>query len=102
MIQAAFAGCSIDGTARCMANLIAISGAAVIIKIMKDYWLQQRENECSPLKISRNKLRLLKMQMHPRILFASLQRIHHGNRRRDPGGAGNDLEIIRPAELLVV
>jgi hypothetical protein len=60
----------------CMANLITIVGAAVIIKIMKDYWLRQRENELLAIDNIRNKLHLLKMQMHPRILFASLQRIY--------------------------
>jgi sensor histidine kinase YesM len=61
---------------RCMANLIAISGAAIIIKILKDYFLQQKENEMLAVENIRNKLQLLKMQMHPRILFASLRRIH--------------------------
>jgi sensor histidine kinase YesM len=61
---------------RCMADLITITGAAVIIKILKDYFLQQRENEMLAVENIRNKLQLLKMQMHPRILFASLRRIH--------------------------
>jgi sensor histidine kinase YesM len=59
-----------------LANLITITGAAVIIKIMKDHWLHQRENELLAIENIRNKLHLLKMQMHPRILFASLQRIY--------------------------
>jgi two-component system LytT family sensor kinase len=61
---------------RCMADLITITGAAVTIKILKDYFLQQRENEMLAVENIRNKLQLLKMQMHPRILFASLRRIH--------------------------
>jgi Histidine kinase len=60
----------------CMADLITITGAAVIIKILKDYFLQQKENELLAVENIRNKLQLLKMQMHPRILFASLRRIH--------------------------
>jgi hypothetical protein len=60
---------------RCQADLIAITGAAVIIKFLKDYFLQQRENEMLAVENIRNKLQLLKMQMHPRILFASLYRI---------------------------
>ena len=60
----------------CMANLITITGGAVIIKIMKDYWLRQRESEVLAIENIRNKLHLLKMQMHPRLLFASLQRIY--------------------------
>jgi sensor histidine kinase YesM len=60
----------------CMANLITITGAAVIIRIMKDYWLRQRESEHLAIENVRNKLYLLKMQMHPRILFGALQKIH--------------------------
>jgi sensor histidine kinase YesM len=60
----------------CMANLITITGGAVIIKIMKDYWLRQQESELLAIENIRNKLHLLKMQMHPRLLFASLQRIY--------------------------
>jgi len=59
-----------------VADFVAITGAAVIIKILKDYFLQQRENEMLAVENVRNKLQLLKMQMHPRILFASLRRIH--------------------------
>ncbi len=59
-----------------LADFVAITGAAVIIKILKDYFLQQQENEMLAVENIRNKLRLLKMQMHPRILFASLRRIH--------------------------
>jgi sensor histidine kinase YesM len=61
---------------RCMADLITITGAAITIKILKDYFLQQQENEMLAVENIRNKLQLLKMQMHPRILFASLRRIH--------------------------
>jgi sensor histidine kinase YesM len=60
----------------CMADLITITGAAVIIKILKDYFLQQRENEMLAVENIRNKLQLLKMQMHPKLLFASLHWIH--------------------------
>ena len=68
----------------CFGNLTTIMVAAVCIKIMKDYWLRQRENEVLAIENIRNKLHLLKMQLHPRILFASLQRIYleidHGTR----------------------
>ena len=60
----------------CQADLVAITGAAVIIKILKDYFIQQRENEVLAVENIRNRLQLLKMQMHPKILFASLRRIH--------------------------
>jgi two-component system, LytTR family, sensor kinase len=65
-----------DALHSCMANLITIAVSAVIIKIMKDYWVRQRENELLAIENIQNKLHLLKMQMHPRILFASLQRIY--------------------------
>jgi two-component system LytT family sensor kinase len=64
------------GMQHCLADFVAITGSAVIIKILKDYFLQQRENEMLAVENIRNKLQLLKMQMHPRILFASLRRIH--------------------------
>jgi hypothetical protein len=60
----------------CFGNITSIAVAAVIIKIMKDYWLRQRENELLAIENIRNKLHMLKMQLHPRILFASLQRIY--------------------------
>ena len=60
----------------CMGNLTVLTVAAITIKIMKDYWLRQRENELLAIENIRNKLHLLKVQMHPRILFASLQRIY--------------------------
>jgi sensor histidine kinase YesM len=60
---------------RCMADLITITGAAIILKTMKDYFLEQRKNEILVLENIRNKLQLQKMQMHPRLLFASLHRI---------------------------
>jgi Histidine kinase len=60
----------------CFGNLTTFMVAAVCIKIMKDYWLRQRENELLAIENIRNKLHLLKMQLHPRILFASLQRIY--------------------------
>jgi hypothetical protein len=60
----------------CQADLVAITGAAVIIKILKDYFIQQRENEVLAVENIRNRLQLLKMQMHPKLLFASLHWIH--------------------------
>ncbi|MEP7372737.1 MAG: histidine kinase [Chitinophagaceae bacterium] len=62
---------------KCMSELIIIIGSAIIIKIMKDYSLRQRENEMLAIENIRNKLQLLKMQMHPRILFGCLQNIYN-------------------------
>jgi two-component system, LytTR family, sensor kinase len=55
---------------------IIISGSAIIIKIIKDYSLKQRENEILAIENTRNKIQLLKMQMHPRILFECLHNIY--------------------------
>lgn len=67
--------CFAWGLHNCMGNLITVTIAAVIIKIMKDYWLRQRENDLLAIENIRNKLNLLKVQMHPKILFGSLERI---------------------------
>lgn len=60
----------------CFGNLTTFMVAAVCIKMIKDYWLRQRENELLAIENIRNKLHLLKMQLQPRILFASLQGIY--------------------------
>jgi two-component system, LytTR family, sensor kinase len=62
---------------KCVNGLIIITGSAIIIKIMKDYSLRQGENEMLAIENARNKLQLLKMQMHPRILFGCLQNIYN-------------------------
>jgi two-component system, LytTR family, sensor kinase len=58
-----------------MADLITITGAALIIKILKDYYHEQKENELLVIENIHNKLQFQKMQLHPRLLFSSLQRI---------------------------
>jgi LytS/YehU family sensor histidine kinase len=62
-------------TLRCTSGVIAITSCAVIIKIMKDYFFRQRENDALATENIINKLRLLKMQMHPNILFECLNSI---------------------------
>jgi sensor histidine kinase YesM len=56
---------------------IIISGSAIIIKIIKDYSLKQRESEMLAIDNTTNKIQLLKMQMHPRILFECLHNIYN-------------------------
>lgn len=56
---------------------IIVTGSAIIIKIMKDYFLKQRESEKLAVENTRNNLQLLKMQMHPRILFGCLRNIYN-------------------------
>ena len=55
---------------------IIITGSAIIIKIIKDYSLKQRESEILAIENTRNQIQLLKMQMHPRILFECLHNIY--------------------------
>lgn len=62
---------------KCVGSQLTITGSAIIIKIMKDYSLRERENEMLAIENVRNKLQLLKMQMHPRILFDCLQNIYN-------------------------
>jgi Histidine kinase len=61
---------------RCQANLVTITAGAVLIKIMKDDYFRQRENEMLVVEHLSNRLRLLKMQLHPRVLFSSLESIY--------------------------
>lgn len=82
---------------RCMSNLIAFTSAAGIIKIMKDYSLKQRENEILATENARNKLQLLKMQIHPRILFDCLHNIYIDI---DAGTLYAPEMILKLAELL--
>ncbi len=57
-------------------GLPVIAGSALIIKIMKDYFLKQQESEKLAIENVNNKLQLLKMQMHPQILFDCLHEIY--------------------------
>ena len=61
---------------KCVPGQFIITGSAIIIKIIKDYVLQQHENRVLEIENARNKLRLLKFQMHPRIMFESLHNIY--------------------------
>ncbi len=56
---------------------IIITGSAIILKIIKDFSLKQRESEILAIENIKSKLQLLKMQMHPRILFECLQNIYN-------------------------
>jgi sensor histidine kinase YesM len=76
---------------------LIISGTAVIVKMMKDYTLRQRESEILGLNGVRNKLRLLKMQMHPAILFDCLQAIRID---METGFAHASEMVLRLSDLL--
>ena len=59
----------------CLGPGIQITGAAVIMKVMKDYSLRRQQNRKLVIENVSNKLKLVKMQIHPRILFESLHNI---------------------------
>ncbi len=82
---------------RSITSLIAISSSAVIMKIMKDYFFKQRENERLSIENARNKLQLLKMQIHPRILFECLHNIYNDI---DAGTLYAPEMILKLSELL--
>ena len=81
----------------CLGSLIQITGAAIIMKVMKDYSLRQQQNKKLVIENVSNKLKLLKMQIHPRILFESLQNIS-SNIDADASHAGEI--ILQLSELL--
>jgi len=62
---------------KCMRELVIITGTAVIIKMIIAYSLKQHENEMLCEKNISNKLQLLKVQMHPHILFECLNHIYN-------------------------
>ena len=61
---------------KCSGNQFVITGSASIIKVMKEYALKQKENQLLEIEHIRHKLHLLKLQMHPRILFQCLHNIY--------------------------
>ncbi len=61
---------------RTQANLTTLTVLAVLIKIMKDDYLRQQENELLAVENIDNRVRLLKLQLHPNILFSSLRSIY--------------------------
>ena len=82
---------------KCFGELIIITGAAVIIRIMKDYSLKQKENERLVAENVSNKLQLLKMKIHPRILFECLQNVY---RDIETGNEHAPEMILKLSELL--
>jgi len=76
---------------------ISITGSAIILKVIKDYSLRQQEYEMLAVENVRNKLRLLKMQIHPRILFDCLQYIY---KDIDTGTLHAPQMILQLSELL--
>lgn len=82
---------------RCVAMQITFIGVAVILKTMKDYYLRQKEHEILAIKNISNSLQLLKMQIHPRILFESLHNIY---KDIDTGAHDAPEMILKLSDLL--
>jgi len=57
-------------------NLPIVAGFAVMIKLMKRWWLKQKETEQMGKEKARAELQLLKAQIHPHFLFNTLNNIY--------------------------
>jgi LytS/YehU family sensor histidine kinase len=82
---------------RCHANLTTITIIAVLIKIMKDDYYRQREHEMLAVENLANRLRLLKLQLHPRVLFSSLDSIYA---EMEKGSSRAPRMILKLSDLL--
>ena len=59
-----------------LTNLPVVAGFAVMIKLMKRWWLKQKETEQVGREKARAELQLLKAQIHPHFLFNTLNNIY--------------------------
>jgi two-component system LytT family sensor kinase len=57
-------------------NLPVVAGFAVMIKLMKRWWLKQKETEELAKETAKVELQLLKAQIHPHFLFNTLNNIY--------------------------
>jgi Putative regulator of cell autolysis len=57
-------------------NLPVVAGFAIMIKLMKRWWLKQKETEQMEKEKARAELQLLKAQIHPHFLFNTLNNIY--------------------------
>jgi hypothetical protein len=58
-------------------SLPTVVGLAVAIKLMKRWWLKQKETEQLAKEKARAELQLLKAQIHPHFLFNTLNNIYY-------------------------
>ncbi len=57
-------------------HLLSVVGIAITIKLMKRWWLKQKETEQAARENASAELQLLKSQIHPHFLFNSLNNIY--------------------------
>jgi LytS/YehU family sensor histidine kinase len=60
-----------------LSSLPIITGFAVMIKLMKRWWLKQKETEQLFQEKTKAELQLLKAQVHPHFLFNTLNNIYY-------------------------
>ena len=57
-------------------TLPTVAGLAVAIKLLKRWWLKQKETEQLAREKAKAELQLLKAQIHPHFLFNTLNNIY--------------------------
>ena len=60
-----------------LSSLPVIAGFAVMIKLIKRWWLKQKETEQLFHEKTKAELQLLKAQVHPHFLFNTLNNIYY-------------------------
>ena len=72
--------------------------AAAAIKLLKRWWLKQKEKERLEKEKLLTDLQLLKAQMHPEFLFSSLNNIYLMTQKKDTGKAS--MLLLKLADIL--
>jgi len=75
-----------------------VISAAAAIKLIKRWWLKQKEKERLEKEKLMTDLQLLKAQIHPKFLFSSLDSIYHLTLKKDISRAA--LLLLKLAEIL--
>lgn len=66
---------------------VAVGGVAAVIKLVKNYYIENSENERLLQKKNSHELELLKSQLNSRFLFDALQSIQQHVRKQSPGAS---------------
>lgn len=61
---------------KCISEQMIITGSAIILKIIKDYYLKQQENEKLSIQKINHQLEMMKMRMQPQIFLGCLKDIY--------------------------